>query len=88
VEKRELNGAWTTLIDWTYSDRIDSTGSNHLAIERQGATIRLYIGGALVNTLTDASFTGAGRDAGLRVYSGNSAPVDTRFDNFRLTCLP
>jgi hypothetical protein len=86
--KRYMNGNWSTLIDWTYSPEIYPDTSNHLRVDRVGTLIRLYINGVQVNTSTDASFTGAGRDAGLRVYSGNSAWVDTRFDNFSATCLP
>ena len=31
---------------------------------------------------TDSSFTSPGRDAGVRAYSYDNAPVDVRFDNF------
>jgi hypothetical protein len=87
LEKKYTNNAWVTLIDWTYSSAISSQ-SNHLRIDREGTLIRLYLNGIQVNTTTDASFTSAGRDAGLHVYSGDSVPVDTRFDNFNAVCLP
>jgi len=76
------------LIDWTYRLEINPDTSNHLRVDRVGNLIRLYINGVQVGTATDASFITAGRDAGLRVYRGDDAPVDTRFDNFRATCLP
>ena len=88
LEKNYMNGTWVTLIDWTGSAAINLDTPNHLRVDRVGTLIRLYINGVQVNTATDASFTGTGRDAGVRVYSGNSAPVDTRFDNFSATCLP
>ncbi|MBN1221582.1 MAG: hypothetical protein JXM69_21855 [Anaerolineae bacterium] len=86
--KRYMNGTWVTLINWTYNPEIYQDTPNHLRVDRVGTLIRLYINNVQVGSVTDASFTGAGRDAGLRVYSGDSAPVDTRFDNFRATCLP
>lgn len=83
VEKRTLDGAWTTIQDWTYSWAINPDEQvNHIRVDRIGTTIRLYINGLLVLIATDASLTGSGRDAGVRVYSYNDAPVDVRFDNF------
>lgn len=88
MNKKYMNDTWSTLIDWTYSPAIYPDKSNHLRVDRVGTLIRLYINGVQVNTATDTSFTSAGRDAGLRVYSGDSTPLDTRFDNFSATCLP
>jgi len=88
LEKKNMNDTWVTLIDWTYRLEINPDTSNHLRVDRVGSLIRLYINGVQVGSATDASFITAGRDAGLRVYSGDDAPVDTRFDNFRASCLP
>jgi hypothetical protein len=86
LEKR-LSGTWTTLIDWTYSAAIQpGTASNHLRVDRIGTAIYIYINSSLVATYSDSSLTGAGYDAGVRAYSGDTSPVDMRFDNFRATC--
>lgn len=86
VEKRTLDGAWTTIQDWTYSWAINPDDqTNHIRVDRIGATIRLYINDLLVLIATDYSFTSSGRDAGIRVYSYDDAPVDVRFDNFTAT---
>jgi hypothetical protein len=88
LERRDLNDAWTTLIDWTVNAAINVDTPNHLRVDRVGSLIRLYINSVQVNTAADASFTSSGRDAGVVTFSHADAPVDTRFDNFSATCLP
>ncbi len=86
VEKRSLDGTWQLLVDWTDSSVIHyGTGTNHLRVDRIGTLIKLYINGTLVTSFTDSSFTSPGRDAGIRAYSYEGAPVDVRFDNFSAT---
>ena len=87
LEKRMMDGSWQTLINpLYYSAILPGTATNRLRVERIGTAIKLYVNGTLVGTKNDASFTGPGRDAGVRVYSYEEAPVDGRFDNFRATC--
>jgi predicted amidohydrolase YtcJ len=89
LEKREMDGTWTTLLDWTYSSAIQQgTASNHLRVSREGEGLGLCVNGAQVATYHETSFLGSGRDAGVRVYSQDAAPVDVRFDNFRVSCAP
>ena len=89
LEKRSLSGTWTVLIGDTYHPAIlPGDTPNRLAVERVGSTIRLYVNGTQVNSTTDSDFTGAGRDAGLRAYSYDEAPVDMRFDDFAVYRLP
>jgi len=84
VNKRTLDGTWTTIQDWTYSSAINRNyGTNRIRVDRIGTAIRIYINGTLVANITDSSFTGPGRDAGIRAYSYWDVPVDVRFDNFR-----
>jgi len=83
LEKRNMDGSWQILIDQTYSPAIQpGMGANHLRVDRIGTAIHLYANGVLLTTFTDGSFTSSGRDAGVRAYSYDSAPVDVRFDNF------
>lgn len=86
--KRVMDGTESKLINWTYSDAINATAPNHLRVDRVGTLIRLYVNTVQVASVTDASFTGLGRDAGLRVVSYDIAAVDVRFDNFRASWLP
>jgi len=87
LEKRDLNGTWTTLIDWTSSSAILSGAQvNNLRVDRIGTEIRLFVNGSPLQSYTDGSFAGAGRDAGLWARAYDSAPVDVRFDNFRAGC--
>ena len=89
LEKRNADGTWPLLIDWTYNEAIgQGMATNHLRVDRSGATISIYINGTQVTTFTDSSFTGAGRDAGVRAYSYDSVPVDVRFDNLAAYRLP
>jgi hypothetical protein len=80
------NGSWQTLIGWTYDSRINQYATNHLGISRIGTAIYIDVNYARLGTAYDGDFTSAGRDAGLIVLSGESAPVDFRFDNFSVTC--
>lgn len=82
LQKRSMGGSWTALIDWTDSAAIQpGTASNHLRVDRIGDAIQLYVNGTLVATFADGSFTGPGRGGGLRTHSGETPPVDIRFDN-------
>lgn len=84
VNKRTLDGTWTTIQDWTYSSAINyDYETNRIRVDRIGTSIMIYINGTMVANFTDASFTGPGRDAGIRAYSYWDAPVDVRFDDFR-----
>lgn len=89
LNKRWMDGSDTVLRNWLYSPTIQrGSNINHLRVDRVGSTIRLYINGTLVTTVTDGSFTGAGRDAGVVAYTYQVAPIDMRFDNFQASCTP
>lgn len=89
LEKRNMDGSWSVLIDWTYSSAIhQGMGTNHLRVDRIGTVIYLYINDTLVTTFTDSSFTSPGRNAGVLAFSNYSAPVDVRFDNFSVYRTP
>ncbi len=84
LEKRDLSGAWTTLINWTQSTAIASGASlNSLRVDRIGDQIFLWANDVVLASLSDGSYTGAGRDAGIWARAYDKAPVDVRFDNFR-----
>jgi hypothetical protein len=81
--KNMMDGSWIVLVDWTYSLAINQgEGSNHIAVNRIGSNIKLYINGSQVANINDGSFLGPGRDAGLLVQSFDEPPVDVRFDDF------
>ena len=83
LDKNMMDGSWTVLVDWTYSSAINQGGgSNHIAVERIGSKIKLYINGLQVANITDSSFLGPERDAGVIVHTYDDPPVDVRFDNF------
>jgi hypothetical protein len=63
---------------------INADGTNdQLMIERDGALIRAYANGQLLETITDNSFIGNGR-IGLIASTFDYANVDARFDNFEV----
>jgi hypothetical protein len=80
------NGTWQTIIKWTYDARINSGTANHLSVRRVGVSIAVGVNGQWINTASDSDYTSSGRDAGLWVTSYDSAPLDVRFDNFRVSC--
>lgn len=84
VDKRMIDGSWIVLKDWTYSSAINGDyGTNRIRVDRIGTSIKVYINGTMVASITDNSFISPGRDVGVIVYSYEDAPVDVRFDNFR-----
>ena len=81
--KNMMDGSWIVLVDWTYSSAINQGGgTNHIAVERIGSAIKLYINGIQVANITDSSFLGPGRDAGFVAHTYDDAPIDVRIDNF------
>jgi hypothetical protein len=83
LDKRTMDGTWTTIVHWTYSSAINrGSGTNHIEVERVGSKIEIYMNGVEVANVTDGTLLGSGRDAGLVAYSGDSTGVDVRFDNF------
>lgn len=84
IIKRTIDRTIVRLRNWTFSSAIKRDNeTNRIRVDRIGATIRVYINGTMVANVTDSSFTGSGRDAGVAGISGD-APTDVRFDNFRV----
>jgi len=89
MEKRDRDGTWTTLLDWTDSSAIQQgTASNHLTVIREGEGLRLHVNGVHLASCYEPSFLGSGRDGGVRARSQAAAPIDVRFDDFRVSCAP
>jgi hypothetical protein len=57
LEKRDMDGTWTTLLAWTYSSAIQQgIATNHLQSVREGEDLRLTVNGAhLASTTSPAS---------------------------------
>jgi len=69
------------LISWRSDAAINTyPATNHLKVEREGSTIRLYANDHLLATVDDSSI----QTTGIGVYSNSDAlaNVDTRYDNF------
>ncbi len=83
----KATGEWPTLIGYTPSPAINQgTGTNRLRVERQGSQIRLYVNGQSLASVSDSSFTG-NLGVGLLGGSYDEAPIEARFDNFRVLGL-
>jgi hypothetical protein len=86
IQRRNLDGTWTTLEDWTYSGLINPGAQvNRLRIDRWGTNIWFSVNDFFVTVVSDDTITGAGLQAGLGVNSYGNAPIDVRFDNFKAT---
>lgn len=84
IQRRNLDGSWTTLVDWTYSELINPDAqTNHLRIDRWGTNIWFSINGLFETMISDNTITGTGLQAGVEVNSYTDTPVDVRFDNFK-----
>jgi len=89
LEKRDVDGTWTTLLDWTDASAIQQgTASNHLTVSREGEDLRLHVNGVHLASCYEPSFLGYGRDGGVRARSQAAVPIDARFDSFRVSCAP
>ncbi|MBN1180203.1 MAG: hypothetical protein JXD18_13410 [Anaerolineae bacterium] len=79
---------WTALVNWTTSASINAgTATNRLRVERDGEQIRLYANGVLLNSLSDASYTG-NQEMSLYAACHGDAPVAARYDNVVFGELP
>lgn len=80
-------GDWTTLVDGTYSDAINTElgGVNHLRAVAKGDTFTLFINGEQVDEATDDTIT-EGLYA-LYAGAGDSGDMTAAFDNFVLTAV-
>lgn len=72
------DGEWTTLIDPTLSDAVDSA-RNRLRVTTSGERIALYVNDTLLEETTDASFTSG--EVGLAVSTFDTSPGILHFDN-------
>ena len=86
IQRRNMDGTWTTLVDWTYSSLINpGMQTNRLQIYRFGTYIWFGVNGFFVTSVSDSNIVGTGLDAGVGVNSYNNVPVEVRFDNFRVS---
>lgn len=86
LQRRNMDGSWTTLVNWTYSTLINpGSQTNRLRIDRWGANIFFSLGGLFVAYVSDSQITGSGLYVGVGVNSYDSVPVDVRFDNFKVS---
>jgi hypothetical protein len=69
---------FTTLIDWTQSDAIES-GANHLRVEARGDRIGLYVNGRRLEETRDGTFTRGAVGVATSSFDEPSAAI--RFDN-------
>lgn len=84
IQRRNMDGTWTTLVDWTYSSLMrPGMQVNTLRIDRWGTNILFSVNGFFVTMISDGSIIGSGLQAGVGVNSYGTIPVDVRFDNFR-----
>ncbi|MCX7683628.1 MAG: immune inhibitor A [Anaerolineae bacterium] len=86
IQRKNADGSWTTLVNWTYSSLIKpGAQTNRLRIDRWGTNILFSVNGFFVTMVSDSNIIGTGLDAGVGVNSYNNVPVDVRFDNFRVS---
>jgi hypothetical protein len=80
--QRYDEGAWVTLIPYTYSSYINSYYShNRLKVTREGSQIKLYVNGHHLTTHSDSVYVG-NPYVGVIGFSGPTSPVWLRYDDF------
>jgi alpha-L-rhamnosidase len=77
---KKVGGTFTVIKEVTTGTLANTT--YHLKIEASGSTIKTYIDGSLVDTLTDTAFSSG--KVGFREYTGESAVID----NVVVTAIP
>jgi hypothetical protein len=80
----KMQADWTYLVPWTPF----AAGSpyDRLRVERRAQSIRALVNGRLIAAVNDDALSGA-RQVGLVVSAMGAAPVEARFDNYRLERL-
>lgn len=81
---RYVDGQWQPIVDWTETQVIQQGRSlNRLRVDAVGSTIRLYVNGQLLASVTDATFRRG--DIALVAGTGEAAGTHIAFDNLRVT---
>ena len=81
IYRREPNNVVVTLASEFTPAINQGSATNHLQVERKGASITAYANGQLLASVTDSTFTGP-LYLGLSLVSYNQPDLDIRFDNF------
>ena len=70
----------TPLIDWTEAPEINTSGeSNHLRVETEGDTIRLFVNDQLLDEISDDTFTEG--EMALAINTFDEGDATATFDN-------
>jgi hypothetical protein len=77
------NGSWTTLIDWTDSSQINTTGSNQVGVLAKGTSFSFFINGEMVDQVEDSTLTTGKVGVGLSLANAGDK-VQIAFDNFEV----
>lgn len=80
------NGSVGDIVPLTNSSFINpDNNANHLAVERDGEQIDIYVNGRHLATANDVGFNG-NNEVGLFAESDDSNPAAARYDDFRVWC--
>lgn len=81
----KVNGAWETILDWTYADFINQATSNKLTVDTTGTKIDLTINDIILNSINNDRIN-TGGEAGIAVELYNTGDNALFvFDGFELT---
>jgi hypothetical protein len=73
---------WIELIPYTYSDLVDSTGPNRLAVLADGTRYVYFVNGEMIGSVVDDTLSGGSAGLGISLDEGESA--EFVFDNFEV----
>lgn len=81
---RFRDGQWQPIVDWTETQMIQQGRSlNRLRVDAVGSTIRVYVNGQLLASVTDASFRQG--DIALVAGTGDTPGTHAAFDNLQVS---
>ncbi len=78
------NGSWSTLINWTDSSQIKTSGANTVAVLAKGTSFTFFINGEQVDQFDDSTLKSGKVGVGLSLSTaGDKAQI--AFDNFEVS---
>jgi len=77
------NSQWTTIVDWTDSSQINTTGSNQIGVLAKGTSFSFFINGELVDQTDDSTLKSGKVGVAVELAkAGDTAQI--AFDNFQV----
>jgi hypothetical protein len=77
------NNEWTTIITWTSSSQINTSGPNKIGVLAKGASFTFFVNGEMVDQVDDSAIKIGKMGVGFSLYKA-ADKIQLAFDNFEV----